>query len=163
MRASLFTVDLPGPGRLSTMARPRGHDWLPDEMAALAAAGADVLVCALTADEREELGLTAEPELATAAGLEYVALPIPDRTVPDPAAVLPALHRLTARLRYGAHVVTHCRAGIGRSSLLAVSLLVLGDTPPGTAWAAVERARGLAVPDTPDQRTWPTALLLHTA
>ncbi|MEW1907369.1 tyrosine protein phosphatase [Kitasatospora sp. NPDC085895] len=163
MRASLFTVDLPGPGRLSTMARPRGHDWLPDEMAALAAAGTDVLVCALTADEREELGLTAEPELAAAAGLEYVALPIPDRTVPDPAAVLPAPHHLSARLRHGAHVVTHCRAGIGRSSLLAVSLLVLGGTPPGTAWAAVERARGLAVPDTPDQRAWPTALLRHTA
>ncbi|WP_030276235.1 protein-tyrosine phosphatase family protein [Streptomyces sp. NRRL B-24484] len=160
MRASLFTIDLPGPGRLSTMARPRGHDWLPDEMAALAAAGADVLVCALTADELDELGLTAEPALAAAAGLEYVALPVPDRTVPDPAAVLPALHRLTSRLHRGAHVVTHCRAGIGRASLLAVSLLVLGGTPPDTAWTALEQARGLTVPDTPAQRAWPAGLLL---
>ncbi|MCU7820946.1 tyrosine protein phosphatase [Kitasatospora sp. DSM 101779] len=160
MRVSLFTIDLPGPGRLSTMARPRGHDWLPGETAALAAAGADVLVCALTPDELDELGLTAEPALATAAGLEFVSLPIRDRTVPDPAAVLPTLRRLTARLRDGAHVVTHCRAGIGRSSLLAVSLLVLGGTPPETAWAAVRRARGLTVPDTPEQRAWPADLLL---
>ncbi|MEV6211561.1 protein-tyrosine phosphatase family protein [Kitasatospora sp. NPDC051914] len=159
MRASLFTVDLPGPGRLSTMARPRGHDWLADEMAALTAAGADVLVSALTEDEVDELGLTAEPRLAAAAGLEFVPLPIPDRTVPDPAAVLPVLRRLAARLREGAHVVVHCRAGIGRSSLLAASLLVLDGTDPGTAWERIEHARGLTVPDTPAQRTWPAGPL----
>ncbi|WP_431682847.1 protein-tyrosine phosphatase family protein [Kitasatospora sp. KL5] len=159
MRASLFTVDLPGPGRLSTMARPRGHDWLADEMAALAAAGADVLVSALTEDEVDELGLAAEPRLAAAAGLEFVPLPIPDRTVPTPSAVLPALHRLAARLREGAHVVVHCRAGIGRSSLLAAALLVLDGTAPDTAWERIERARGLTVPDTPAQRAWPAGPL----
>ncbi|MEV8098604.1 tyrosine protein phosphatase [Kitasatospora sp. NPDC085879] len=147
MRASLFTLDLPGPGRVSTMARPRGHDWL-----------ADVLVCALTAAELDELGLTEEPRIAATAGLEFVPVPMPDRTVPDPADVLPVLHRLAARLRGGAHVVTHCRAGIGRSSLLAVSLLVLNGTAPDTVWTAVEHARGLAVPDTPAQRAWPAGL-----
>ena len=47
-----------GPGRLSTMARPRGGDWLADEMAALRRRGVDVLVCALT-----------DPELAAQVGL----------------------------------------------------------------------------------------------
>ncbi|MER5636818.1 tyrosine protein phosphatase [Kitasatospora sp. NPDC002227] len=159
MRPSLFTIDLPGPGRLSTMARPRGNDWLEDEMAALKYCGVDILVCALTGPELQELGLTDEPRAAEAAGLEFVAIPIPDRTVPEHRAVLPALHGLAGRLREGAHIVTHCRAGIGRSSLLAAGLLILNGTDPDTAWQRIERARGLAVPDTAEQREWTTGLL----
>ncbi|MFF3595907.1 phosphatase domain-containing putative toxin [Kitasatospora indigofera] len=161
MRPALFTVDHPGPGRLSTMARPRGNDWLDDEMAALRACGVDILVCALTGPELDELGLADEPRAAAAAGLRFVATPVPDRTVPDLAAILPTLHTLAAQLRDGAHVVTHCRAGIGRSSLLAAALLVLGGVDPDTAWQRIERARGLAVPDTAEQREWTTALLEH--
>ncbi|WP_371502383.1 tyrosine protein phosphatase [Kitasatospora sp. NBC_00374] len=154
MRPSLFTVDLPGPGRLSTMAKPRGADWLEDEMTALRAHGVDILVCALTRPELDELGLTAEPLTAVAAGLRYVAIPIPDRSVPDPATVLPALHDLAGRLRAGAHIVTHCRYGIGRASLLAAALLVINGVEPDTAWSRLEQARGLAVPDTAEQREW---------
>lgn len=154
MRPTLFTVDHPGPGRLSTMARPRGNDWLDDEMAALKAAGVAILVCALTEPEREELGLAEEPRSAAAAGLRFVEIPIPDRTVPDLPAILPALRQLAAELADGAHVVTHCRAGIGRSSLLAAALLILNGTAADTAWRRIERARGLAVPDTAEQREW---------
>ena len=39
MRPTLFTIDQPGPGWISTMAKPRGGDWLDDEMAALRLAG----------------------------------------------------------------------------------------------------------------------------
>lgn len=158
MRPSLFTVDLPLPGRLSTMAKPRGNDWLEDEMAALKVAGVDVLVCALTAAEREELGLADEPRAAEAAGLQYVAIPIPDRTIPDLPTILPALRTLAAQLRDGSHITTHCRAGIGRSSLLAAALLILNGTTPDAAWSAIERARGLAVPDTAEQRDWTSQL-----
>ncbi|MFE4972717.1 protein-tyrosine phosphatase family protein [Kitasatospora sp. NPDC056651] len=162
MRPALFTLDLPGPGRLSTMARPRGNDWLEDEMAALKNYGVDILVCALTGPELNELGLADEPRTATAAGLQYVAIPIPDRTVPDRTAILPTLHRLTEQLREGAHVVTHCRAGIGRSSLLAAALLILNGVDPDTAWSHIERARGLAVPDTTEQREWTMELVKQT-
>jgi protein-tyrosine phosphatase len=158
MRPSLFTVDLPGPGRLSTMARPRGLDWLEDEMKALSMAGVDVLVCALTEPEREDLGLAGEAEAAAAAGLRFVGVPIPDRAVPDAAAVLPVLRDLAGRLRAGAHVVTHCRFGIGRASLLAAALLVLNGVAPDVAWERLEVARGLAVPDTAEQREWAVRL-----
>ncbi|MFF3691297.1 tyrosine protein phosphatase [Streptomyces sp. NPDC002187] len=154
MRPTLFTIDLPGPGRLSTMARPRGNDWLEDEMTALSACGVDTLVCALTRPELDELGLADEPRAAVAAGLRFVAIPIPDRTVPDLATILPTLQRLAEQLDEGAHIVTHCRSGIGRSSLLAVALLILDGVDPNTAWAQLERARGLAVPDTAEQRDW---------
>jgi predicted protein tyrosine phosphatase len=158
MRPPLFTVDLPGLGPLSTMAKPRGHDWLEDEMHALRRAGVDVLVCALTPPESEELGLAGEVQAAAAAGLRFVAVPIPDRTVPDAAAVLPVLRDLAGRSRAGAHVVTHCRFGIGRASLLAAAVLVLNGVDPETAWRRLEEARGLAVPDTPEQRRWAVGL-----
>ncbi|MFE5587156.1 protein-tyrosine phosphatase family protein [Kitasatospora sp. NPDC056531] len=77
--------------------------------------------------------------------------PIPDRTVPAPRSC-PTLHRLAEQLHEGAHVVTHCRAGIGRSSLLAAALLILNSVDPDTSWRQIERARGLAVPDTAEQR-----------
>ncbi|MFJ1548095.1 protein-tyrosine phosphatase family protein [Streptomyces sp. NPDC088246] len=159
MRPTLFTVDLPGPGRLSTMAKPRGNDWLEDEMTALSVCGVDTLVCALTGLELDELGLADEPRAAVAAGLRFVAIPIPDRTVPDLATILPTLRRLAKQLDDGAHIVTHCRAGIGRSSLLAAALLILNGVDPNTAWAQLERARGLAVPDTAEQRDWTMELL----
>ncbi|MFJ1610731.1 tyrosine protein phosphatase [Streptomyces sp. NPDC088253] len=151
----LFTVAGPrGPGHLSTMVRPRGHGLLAADMAALRGSGADILVCALPDAERAELGLTDEPRLAEAAGLRFVALPIPDFTVPSIPVVLPALRELAAELRAGAHVVAHCRCAIGRSSLIAVSLMILLDIAPEAAWAAMERARGTRVPDTEEQRAW---------
>ncbi|WP_405791481.1 tyrosine protein phosphatase [Streptomyces sp. NBC_01506] len=154
MRPDLFTIDFSGPGQLSTMARPRGNDWLEDEMAALKDCGVDVLVCALTDPELDELGLADESRTAITAGLQFVAIPIPDRTVPDLTTILPALHRLAEQLHEGAHVVAHCRAGIGRSSLLAAALLILNGVDPDTAWNQIERVRGLAVPDTAEQREW---------
>lgn len=72
MRATILTVATAGPGRLSTMARPRGGDWLADEMAALREAGADVVVCMLTASELRELELTEEAAAAEAAGIRLV-------------------------------------------------------------------------------------------
>ncbi|WP_327687291.1 protein-tyrosine phosphatase family protein [Streptomyces sp. NBC_00467] len=158
MRPALFTIDLPGPGQLSTTARPRGNDWLDDEMIALRNQGVDVLVSALTGPELDELGLADEPRTAAAAGLQFVAIPIPDRTVPDLATILPTLRRLAGRLHEGAHVATHCRAGIGRSSLLAAALLILNGVDPHTAWSRIERARGFAVPDTAEQREWTMGL-----
>jgi protein tyrosine phosphatase (PTP) superfamily phosphohydrolase (DUF442 family) len=159
MRPTLFTVDPPSPGLISTMAKPRGGDWLTEEMAALHAAGVGIVVCALTAAELDEVGLTDEPWAARNAGLEFVSIPIQDRGVPDPATVLPHLQRLAGRLRDGAHIVTHCRFGIGRASLLAAGILVLYGLPPQQAWGQLEHARGLAVPDTPAQREWPNELL----
>ncbi|MGW4380361.1 protein-tyrosine phosphatase family protein [Kitasatospora sp. NPDC004531] len=158
MRPTLFTVQRPGPGRLSTMARPRGGGWLTDELAALAADGVTDLVSALTPPECAELGLTAEPELAAAAGLRFHSLPIPDYTTPSHAQVRPTLDELTVRLRAGAHLVFHCRAGIGRSSLLAAAVLILDGLDADTAWARIAHARDLAVPDTAEQRAWTSGL-----
>lgn len=105
--------------------------------------------------------LTDEPQAARVAGLEFMPIPIIDRDVPDPAAILPDMRRLAERLRTGDHIVNHCRIGIGRASLLAAGILVLNGIAPEQAWQLLERARGHPVPDTPAQREWPNRLLRH--
>jgi protein-tyrosine phosphatase len=152
MRPELFTICRAGPGALSTMARPRGGEWLADDMNALAAAGVGVLVSLLTDAEMAELGLSGEAEAARAAGMDVYRLPTQDRQVPEPAAALALAGTLRAHLARGSGVAIHCRHGIGRSSTLAAMVLVLEGTQPEHAWALISAARGMTVPDTAAQR-----------
>lgn len=88
-------------------------------------------------------------------GLEFVAFPVPDRDVPSSkAAVAELVAALEQLLQSGRNVVIHCRQGIGRSTLVAASLLVASGAEPDEAWRAVEEARGCSVPDTDAQRQW---------
>jgi len=154
MRPTLFVIDRSGPGHLATMACPRGGDWLDDELLALQTEGVDVLVSALTNSELVELRLSAEPELARQAGLTYISFPIPDRGAPEAAAVTDLVGQLEERLTWGEFIVVHCRAGIGRSSLIAAAVLVREGLSLAEAWELISAARGLSVPDTETQRSW---------
>jgi protein-tyrosine phosphatase len=64
------------------------------------------------------------------------------------------LSKLEAQLVEGKSVGIHCRQGIGRSGLLAASLLILGGVPLEAALDRVKIARGCAVPETAEQREW---------
>ena len=152
MRPDLFTISRSGSGHLSTMTRPRGGDWLTDELDHLALAGVSVVVSLLTDAEAAELGLTGEADAARAVGIEFHRLPTPDRQVPDREATLALARLLIRRLSDGAGVAVHCRQGIGRSSTLAAAVLVLEGTPAAEAWDQIAATRGLPVPDTAEQR-----------
>ncbi|MBZ4422033.1 hypothetical protein [Myxococcus sp. RHSTA-1-4] len=153
MLRRIFPVPI-GRGRVAVVGRPRGGDWLADELAALRADGFDVLASMLCADEEEALELTREAETAARVGLEFVSLPVPDRDVPDVEQVRPVLARLAKRVEDGAAVAAHCRMGIGRSCLFAASLLRLSGVPSDEAWRQIEKVRGCPVPDTLAQRAW---------
>jgi protein-tyrosine phosphatase len=148
----LFTIERSGPGRLSTMARPRGGGSLADELRDLAAAGVEVLVSLLTDGEIAELDLAGEGNAADAVGIDFRRLPTPDMHVPELTATLALAGLLLSRLRAGADIVVHCRAGVGRSSTLAAAVLVLGGLAPSDAWDRISAARGLRVPETAAQR-----------
>ncbi|WP_432967861.1 phosphatase domain-containing putative toxin [Dactylosporangium sp. CA-233914] len=139
------------------MGKPRPGDWLTGDLTRLAARGADILACLMTPAELAETGLAALPQAARSAGLTFVHAPTPDRGIPD-VSVLPVL--LDA-YRAGRHVAAHCRFGIGRSATLAAAVLVVAGAEPGTAWDAIERARGVPVPDTPAQRRWVEGLITY--
>jgi len=69
--------------RLGIMARPRGGDWLEDEIRVWLNAGAHVVMSVLEPAEVSELELEAEQSLCFRNGLDFISFPIPDRGIPD--------------------------------------------------------------------------------
>jgi protein-tyrosine phosphatase len=115
----------------------------------------DVVVSLLTDAEIGEFGLAEEAAACAAAGLEFVAVPVPDRGVPSShEAFGEVVVRLSDLIAAGRKVGIHCRAGIGRSAMLAAGLLIALGLSPNDAFERVRAARGLPVPDTPEQKAW---------
>lgn len=155
MRTELHWVDGPWQGRLALASRPRGGDWLEDEMTAWRQAGIDSVLSLLTPEEEQDLDLKREAHEAKARGMKFNSLPIPDRHVPNSESeVSAALDRLDADLSVGKNVVIHCRQGIGRTGLVAACLLVSKGLTPETAVGTLSAARGNPVPETVEQRRW---------
>jgi protein-tyrosine phosphatase len=152
MRTIPFLIAWPGPGRLATMSRPAGGDWLADDLAALRTSGVDTLVSALTPDENDRLDLLAQPRLAADAGISFVAFPIVDLGVPVAARLQELAAQLADQVRAGRYVAAHCFAGIGRSSVIVAATLIALGTPARQAMELIGAARGLAVPETAAQR-----------
>jgi len=155
MTATMYWVpDVPA-GRLAIVPRPRGGDWLADDVRAWRAAGVYVLVSLLTRKEVDEWNLQNLESCCRQYGIEYLAFPISDRDVPRSVERFKVLiESLRARLTEGKCVAVHCRAGIGRSSLVAASTLALMGVDVGTAFERIAQARGCPVPDTEEQRAW---------
>jgi protein-tyrosine phosphatase len=155
MLRELYWLDGPWQGKLAVAARPRGGDWLRDEMANWKRAGIDTVLSLLTPDEERDLDLQEEAIQAKSHGMEFDSLPIPDRQIPRSEAKLAeVLERITRGLEAGKNVVVHCRQGIGRSGLVATCLLVKKGISPGAAVEMVSGARGEPVPETSEQRDW---------
>lgn len=83
MKLKIYTITIAAPYRLSIVARPRGNDWLCDEVSALSREGIDTLVSMLTDGEANELGLQHESAECSAAGIKFVNVAMPDRSVPS--------------------------------------------------------------------------------
>jgi hypothetical protein len=155
MRTELFRIEGPWSGRLAIMPRPRGGDWLEEEIQAWRRSGVDVVVILLTPDERAEFDLIDEESLCRANGIDFVSFPIVDRGIPTSMELFSDLiTTLAEQLSNGKNVAVHCRQGIGRAGLVAVCLLIFSGVGQGAALTRVGAARGCAVPETPDQRRW---------
>lgn len=155
MKLSIYWIGSVKSGRIAIMPRPRGGDWLADEAASLRADGVDVVVSCLTHEECRELDLLDEATACAEAGIEFLSFPIVDRSVPTSFRETDAfLNVLENRLSNGKNVVVHCRAGIGRSSLLAACLLARRGMSVSDAFALITVKRGCSVPDTREQQQW---------
>jgi len=143
------------PLRLAVMPRPRGGDWLRDEIAGLKSEGVGLVVSLLHEYEIQELALSGEGSECSALGIEYRSFPIRDREMPQQVQVFMGfVDDLTGRLRSGTAVAVHCRAGIGRSAITAGSVLLRLGIPAQQVFPMISRARGLTVPDTQSQIEW---------
>jgi protein-tyrosine phosphatase len=155
MRTDWFTIPAPYPGRLAVAPRPRGGDWLEDEMVGWRAAGAGLVVSLLTPGEAAEFELGDEAAAANASGMRFIGFPVPDRDVPASRERFRELvSEVAGELAAGRGVVIHCRQGIGRAGLLAAGVLIATGFGPAEAVSRVSAARGRPVPETPAQRRW---------
>lgn len=140
---------------MGTMARPRGNDWLEDELKKLLRLGVHTLVCLLRKEEKEELGLDEERSLCWKHGIEYIQYSIEDLSVPeDSLDYMELVDKLYARTQEGHKIVIHCRMGIGRSSLLAAGILVKEDMEVENVFDYISQIRKIEVPDTQAQKNW---------
>jgi protein-tyrosine phosphatase len=153
MRA--YWIEGPWRGQLAIIPRPRGGDWLEDEVSGWREAGIDVVVSFLASDEVSELGLEAEKQLCCAHGIRFISFPIPDRGVPASKLEATALVRdLEQSLANKQKVALHCRQSVGRSSLIVGYLLVRAGEDSATAFERISSARRGKVPDTAEQEQW---------
>jgi protein-tyrosine phosphatase len=143
------------PGKIALVARPRGGDWVTDEIANWRRGGVHAIFSLLTREEEGELDLRDEASEARKLGLDFFSFPIADRQVPKSEAKLgEMLDKINNALSAGRNVLIHCRQGVGRSGLVAACLLIKNGMSPGAAVEAVSAARGVSVPETAEQREW---------
>jgi protein-tyrosine phosphatase len=155
MKTEYYWIAGPWKGRLAIVPRPRGGDWLKDEIHSWHEAGLDTIVSLLTPDEIDEFDLDREEELSQAQDIEFISFPIPDREVPTSRqAMIDLAHKLETALASGKGVGLHCRQGIGRSSLIAACVLIASGKNPAEVFEGISKARGRSVPDTVEQKEW---------
>lgn len=141
-------------GRLGIMSRPRGGDWLVDEIRSLASSKVDTLVRLLTSTEMEELDLSLQARYCRDCGIELIDFPIPDRSTPNLESTLLLTRDLANRIRASKTIVAHCRQGIGRAGMVTAATLMILGSDVKNAITQVSLARGIDVPETKEQKQW---------
>lgn len=140
---------------LAIVLRPRGENRLEGELRRLKQNGIDTIVSLLEPLEAEILGLAREESAAQNAGLNFLSYPIPDGQVPRQlAGFREFIAGLVARLGQGERIGVHCQGCIGRSTVVTACALMHLGWGAHEALTAITRARGIAVPDTPEQAAW---------
>jgi protein-tyrosine phosphatase len=152
LNPKLYWIANSSPGRLAISARPRGGDWLEDEIAGWRKQRVDIVVSLLTPPENEELDLQDQATLSKAKDIRFFSFPIEDRGVPASSAKVEQLAaQLSSEIQPGKNVIVHCRQGIGRSSLISAVLLISSGEDEGQA---LKEMRSLEVPETAEQQKW---------
>ncbi len=139
-------------GKLGMMARPRGKDWLEDEILKLKHHDIDVIVSLLEREEELELAIEQEKQFCEKYSIEFVSFPIQDRSIPlNKKEFDNFIDQLYKELQQGKNIVIHCRMGIGRTSLVCASLLLKTGIEKEKVFDILSKTRTLSVPDTQEQ------------
>jgi len=143
------------PVSLAIVLRPRGDEWLKDDLKNIKRSGVETLVSLLEPDEAEWLGLGEEGLIVEQMGMHFLSYPIQDVHVPaSMTAFRTFISGLVEQLRAGERIGMHCRGSIGRAPLTAACTLIQLGWNTKDALAAIEAARGCSIPDTREQLQW---------
>jgi protein-tyrosine phosphatase len=141
--------------QLGIMARPRGNDWLEEEIIKLKKQNIGIWISLLEPHETSEVGLRDQASLCSKHKLNFINFPIVDRGVPEKGSKVDQLiSQLALKIQGGETIVIHCRMGIGRSSIIAASILLQYGFKTEQILQKITSARGLKVPDTEQQVQW---------
>ena len=141
--------------KLAIVLKPRGDDWLRDDLLRMKRSGVDTLVSLLEPDEAIWLGLGEESQIAEEVGMEFLSYPIRDVHVPSDVKSFRAfVSSLADRLRAGEGIGLHCRGSIGRAPTTAACTLIHLGWKATHALEAIQNARGFPIPDTDEQLRW---------
>ncbi|MFA0813789.1 protein-tyrosine phosphatase family protein [Microbulbifer epialgicus] len=126
-------------------------DWLEYDVRHFVSLDVNVVVSLLEVPEEYELGLSAEEEVLAKHGINFIRHGVRDRGLPEPKMSDLLIDQLYRLLVSGENIAVHCRAGIGRTGMVASCLLVKDRLSSQTAIDKVTAARGVSVPDTQEQ------------
>ena len=113
------------------------------------------MVSLLERQEIYDLQLDKEEHICRLKNITYINFLIPDRDIPkqkDDTNKL--IDTLVQKIEEGQSVVIHCRMGIGRSSIIAASVLLKYKLKAKDIIKNISSIRGLKVPDTDKQLSW---------
>lgn len=140
---------------LAIVLRPRGHDWLENDLQRIRMAGIQTIISMIEPWEARELGLADEGPAVERLGMHFISYPLRDRSVPPHRkAFSEFVSKIGKRLQSGEKIGVHCQGCIGRSTVVAASTLIKLGWTAERALDEVEVARGCSVPDTEEQRDW---------
>jgi ADP-ribosylglycohydrolase len=149
---------LPGKRYLGYYKGPQWRD-LPTDLAALQAAGVDVLLLLVEDHELERCRVPDLADVLPEYGIELVRHPVPDPLTPtDDAAYRRTIVAVADMVRDGRTLAVACRGGLDRTGMTAGCLLREGGLDADAAIDRVHAARRhtLTMPDQLDYvRRWP--------
>jgi protein-tyrosine phosphatase len=161
---NIFSIPINSKGKIAIVSRPKGNEFLDESIEYLRQANVDIVVSALTNEEEEELGLTLEGEFCNKYGIEFLKFPMQDRGIPLSISDIDKFCRnLALKVQDGFSIGIHCRAGIGRSSMLASSIMAHLGFNAKDALSLISQSRRTKVPDTEMQEAWINEYYAHVS
>ncbi len=150
----LFTHTL-DVGSISLMPKPPGGIELPEFIGFLKDKKIDILVSLLQFREVQNFGLINEASECRDQGIEFINFPIMDHDVPQFITPFNQLIEvLTLAIKNDKNIAVHCYAGIGRTGLVASSILIKLGMQVDFSLINLSRTRGTRVPETLNQISW---------
>ncbi|HEY3927162.1 MAG TPA: hypothetical protein VGL89_02200 [Candidatus Koribacter sp.] len=151
----MFAINGPWPGLLAIAPAPAPGNMLERNLRRWQRLGLTGVFSLLEPSERP--GWEHEADICHSLGLNFYSLPIRDHAIPGPhemEKVSQRLEEVERALQHGQRIAAHCFAGIGRSGMATVGLLMIAGIPMEDAIQRVSLARGLVCPETDEQVEW---------
>jgi len=155
MKPDIYVVESIGSGFLAVMAKPVSGEYIEDEFSGISREGIKQIVSLLELQESYEVGLQNEKALSEKNEMEFISFPIKDRGLPKLVNEFSQFTlKLYQQIAGGKNTVIHCRAGIGRTGLVAAGVLLHCGFNPKDAFDLISQKRKVQVPDTEEQINW---------